>query len=189
VADNQNIGRTGQAHAYHALATVFAQGFRFLATINGLGALFTLCAAVGVVDTNLAPSLYRVPLAAFIAGMALCGVGLLWSYLVQTLLFGQLVEGHPRRTHWVPFVCVLLAYGLSLVMFVAGCWYMLHLAEMASRNPAYSSQQYDQNGQDDQDGQAAPSNQSGNAPRLEGASPMDIVLRAGGRKGVPSRAS
>src|SRR3546814_13490656 len=42
VVDNQDARRTGQAHAYHALATVFAQGFRFLATFNGVGVLLTL---------------------------------------------------------------------------------------------------------------------------------------------------
>lgn len=182
MADNQNTGRNGQAHAYHALATVFAQGFRFLAWINGLGVLFSLCAAVGVIDTSVAPGLFRVPLAAYIAGLALCGVGLLWSYLAQTALFGQLVEGRHRRNHWVPLVCTLLAYGLSLVMFVAGCWYMLHLGELADQNPAYSSQSYGQGGDD-----VAPSDQSGDASQLVGASPVDIVARV--RPGLPARMS
>ncbi|TAM85801.1 MAG: hypothetical protein EPN41_11390 [Candidimonas sp.] len=174
MTDYSSNERAGQSHAYHALATVFAQGFRFLATINGLGVLFSLSAAIGVVDTNLAPGLYRAPVATFIAGLVFCGVGLLWSYLVQTLLFGQLVEGRHRRTHWVPLACTLLSYGLSLALFVAGCWYTLHLAEVASQNPGYSSQS---NGQDDD---AAPSNQSGRTSRIADAPPMNVVLRAGG---------
>src|SRR3546814_16373669 len=105
VVDNQDARRTGQAHAYHALATVFAQGFRFLATINGVGVLLTLFCAVGVLQTNLMPALFRIPLAVFIGGLALCGVGLLWSYLVQTSLFGQRIDGRRRRTHWVPMIC------------------------------------------------------------------------------------
>lgn len=177
MADNQNSERTGQAHAYHALATVFAQGFRFLAWINGLGVLCSLGAAVGILGTNVSPGLFRIPLAAYIAGLALCGVGLLWSYLVQTLLFSQLVEGRHRRSHWVPLACTLLAYGLSLVMFVAGCWVMLHLAELASQNPAYSSQSY---GSQDGD-EVAPLNQSGNASQLVETAPVEIVLR------VPAR--
>jgi len=171
VAENPNISRTGQAHAYHALATVFAQGFRFLATINGLGVLLTLFCAVGVFQTNVAPDLFRMPLALFIGGLCLCGVGLLWSYLVQTCLFSQLIEGRHRRTHWVPMVCTMLAYSLSLIVFAVGCWYALGLANLAYHDSAYS-QSYDQD-----DGPSS-FDQSDQSFMYQGAATQGVVLRA-----------
>lgn len=131
MADDSQDRHAGKGHAYKALAGVFAQGFRFLVAINGIGVALTLLAAVGAIQTNLAPQLFRMPLAAFLGGLALCGVGLLWVFLVQASLFGQLADGHRRRTHWVPMVCALLAYGLSLLVFVVGCWFTLRLANVS----------------------------------------------------------
>src|SRR3546814_16856898 len=70
VVDHQDARRTGQAHASHALATVFAQGFRLLATITGVGVLLTLFCAVGVLQTRLMPVLFRVSLSVFTGGFA-----------------------------------------------------------------------------------------------------------------------
>ena len=142
MADNVD-GRAGQAVAYQALTAVFAQGFRFLVTVNGAGVLLTLLAATGFIETDMAPPLFRMPLAAFLGGLALSGVGLLWSFVAQTSLFGQLMEGRRRRGHWVPMICVLVAYALSLVVFVVGCWLTLGLANLAYHDPEHF-QSYDQ---------------------------------------------
>lgn len=143
LADDSQNRHAGKGHAYKALTGVFAQGFRFLAAINGLGVALTLFAAMGTIPTNLAPQLFRMPLAAFLGGLALCGVGLLWGFLAQASLFGQLIEGRRKRTHWVPLACALLAYGLSLLVFVVGCWFTLGLANLSYYYPQYS-QRYNQ---------------------------------------------
>jgi lysylphosphatidylglycerol synthetase-like protein (DUF2156 family) len=161
VAENTQLNRNGPSHAYHALATVFALGFKFLAWINGVGAALVLLCAVGAIPTNLAPYLFKLPLAGFIAGLALCGVGLLWSYLVQTSLFSQLVTGRSRRTHWIPLFCTLVAYAMSLAAFVMACWSVLNLSNLAYQNPDYSqSSDDDDSASPDQSEQSGESEQS-----------------------------
>jgi hypothetical protein len=145
LADDSHSRHAGTGHAYKALAGVFAQGFRFLATINGIAVALTLLAATGTIPTDLTPEMFRMPLAAFLGGVALCGVGLLWAFLAQASLFGQLVEGRRRRTHWVPLACALFAYGFSLLAFVVGCWFTLGLANLSyyySEHPQSYSQSY-----------------------------------------------
>ncbi|MGB6103685.1 MAG: hypothetical protein WBF88_07525 [Pusillimonas sp.] len=125
--NNQYIGDD----ALRALAAPLVLGFKFLAWLNGLGVLLVLSCSVGVIEIGLAPQWLRLPLAAFLAGLALCAIGLLWSYSAQSCLLNQLTTGRTRRGHWLPLFCTMLAYGLSLIAFALGCWFMQALAGVA----------------------------------------------------------
>ncbi|HWK70061.1 hypothetical protein [Pollutimonas sp. M17] len=123
-----DIDQTGRLHALRTLAGGFALGFKFLAWTNGLGVLLLLCWSLGIVQIDLDPQWLRFPMAAFLAGLALAALGLLWSYPVQSSLLHQLLTGRPRRSHWLPLFCTLVAYSLSLLAFIAACWFTQSLA-------------------------------------------------------------
>ncbi|HEY9572624.1 MAG TPA: hypothetical protein VIR76_05820 [Pusillimonas sp.] len=123
-----DIDQSGRFQAVQALAGGFTLGFKFLAWINGLGVLVLLFWSLGFVQIDLDPQWLRFPLAAFLAGLALAALGLLWSFPVQSSLLHQLATGRTRRSHWVPLFCTLVAYSLSLLTFIAGCWFTQSLA-------------------------------------------------------------
>lgn len=161
-----DVNRADQDSAYQGLTTIFALGFKFLAWINGVGALLIIVCSMGIVQVDLSPYLLRLPLAAFMAGLALCGLGLLWSYLVQTSLFNQLLAGRARRTHWVPMFCAMVAYSLSMAAFVMGCWFTLNLAAAVDQNGGYSQPSRGEEGVSPSDqssryGQFAPNGRKG----------------------------
>src|SRR5690606_18573747 len=123
--NNQNT----EYGAFLALARTFVLGFKFLAWLNGLGVLLVLSCSIGLVEFGLAPQWLRLPLAAFLAGLALCALGLLWSYPAQSSLLDQVSSGRlVRRMHWLPLFCTILAYSLSLIAFALGCWFTQTLA-------------------------------------------------------------
>src|SRR3546814_10579464 len=115
-----DIDQSGRFQAVQALAGGFTLGFKLLAWINGLGVLLLLSCSLGIVQIDLDPQWLRFPLAAFLAGLALAALGLLWSYPVQSSLLHQLISGKPRRGHWLPLFCSLAAYSLGLLAFIAG---------------------------------------------------------------------
>lgn len=104
-----------------ALGRTLTLGFKFVAWLNGLGVMLTLVFSLGVA-TEASSVWFRLPLAAFLSGLALAGLGLLWSCPAQTSLAWQVSRGYKNRGHWVPLFCTLLAYALSLVAFIMGCW-------------------------------------------------------------------
>ncbi|HEY9459615.1 MAG TPA: hypothetical protein VIR04_02310 [Paralcaligenes sp.] len=163
-----DVNRANQDSAFQGLTTTFALGFKFLAWINGVGALLIVACSIGVVQVDLSPYLLRLPLASFMAGLALCGLGLLWSYLVQSSLFNQLLEGRARRTHWVPMFCAMIAYSLSMAAFVMGCWFTLNLAAAIDQNGDYSQSSHEE---------ASPSDQSGRFGELGPVTRKGVVLR------------
>lgn len=109
--------------ALDSLSAAFTLGFKFLAWINGLGVLLLVFCTLGVLEIDIEPQWLRWPLAAYLAGLTLAALGLLWVYPAQASLLSQAVSGRTRRTHWVPVFCIMLAYGLSLMAFVAACWF------------------------------------------------------------------
>ena len=108
---------------------VLMLGFRFLAWINGMGVLLVVLCALGIVPTEVPSYFLRMPLIAFLCGLALAGLGLLWVYMAQASL-GMRSAGR-RRYHWVPVLCVLGSYCVSMVMFAVGCWLMVGMGSIA----------------------------------------------------------
>lgn len=109
-------------------AAILMLGFKHLVWLNSLGLLLVLLCALGIIPTDFSPEWLRLPMLAFSCGMLFCGLGLIWAYLLQASLFNQAMAGYVRRTHWVPLFCTVIAYCLSLLAFLAGCWLVMYLA-------------------------------------------------------------
>jgi len=121
---------TGQTYN-SVLPALLAMGFRFMAWVNGLGVLLAVLCALGILPTDLPPQLLKLPLAAFLCGLALAGLGLAWACAAQASHQARLAPGGRRhRLHWLPTFCSLAAYGLAMAMFVAGCWFLVNLAAL-----------------------------------------------------------
>ncbi|PLC49430.1 hypothetical protein CR159_12555 [Pollutimonas subterranea] len=126
-----------------ALKSSLALGFKFLAWINGMGVVVILAFGLDIIQVDLAPQWLRLPMAAFLAGMVLSALGLLWTYPALASLLNQLVSGRARRTHWLPLSCTMIAYALSLFAFVCGCWITLGLGHLAYQNAEQTSSMQD----------------------------------------------
>lgn len=107
---------------------VLMLGFRFLAWLNGMGVLLVVLCALGIVPTEVPSYFLRMPLIAFLCGLALAGLGLLWVYMAQASL-GLRPSGR-RRHHWVPVLCVLGSYCVSMAVFAAGCWLLVGMGSL-----------------------------------------------------------
>ena len=99
---------------------------------------------LGIVQVGLSPEWLRLPLAIFLGGLVLSALGLLWTYPVQASLMYQLAAGRRRRTHWIPLFCTMVAYTLSLLAFVFGCWFTLSLGNLVYQNADDDSSSEDQ---------------------------------------------
>lgn len=116
-------------NAVSTIGHALTLGFRFLAWLNGLGVVVMLCCSMGILDVGLGAEWMRFPLAAFLGGLALGALGLMWSYSVQASLIHQVINARARRAHWIPLTCTVLAYMLSFIAFVIGCWFFQLLLE------------------------------------------------------------
>lgn len=122
---------------YRFMPAILTLGFKFLAWINSLGVLLVVLCALGVVPTEVPAFFLKMPLLAFLCGMALAGLGLLWLYMAHASL-GMRSQSARRRYHWLPVFCVLASYCVSMVMFAVGCWLLLGLGSLATDNWDFS---------------------------------------------------
>lgn len=116
--------------ADRSMPQVLMLGFKFLAWLNGMGVLLIVLCALSVIPTEVPSYLLRMPLIAFLCGLALAGLGLLWVYMVQASLI--LRSPGRRRHHWIPVVCVLGCYCASMVIFAVGCWLLVSMGSLVS---------------------------------------------------------
>ncbi|HLU19434.1 MAG TPA: hypothetical protein VKZ66_05700 [Pusillimonas sp.] len=113
-----------------SMPQVLMLGFRYLAWLNGVGVLLIALSALGVIPTEVPSYLLRLPLIAFLCGLALTGLGLLWVYMVQASLL--LRAPARRRHHWLPVICVLGCYCASMAVFIVGCWILVGMGGLAT---------------------------------------------------------
>lgn len=99
--------------------------------LNALGVASVVAVATGVIPFALSPYWLRLPMALFLAGIVLSGLGLLWSGLTRGSLVRQALSKSVRRTHWVPALFATISYGLALIVFAAGCWAFLGVASLS----------------------------------------------------------
>lgn len=99
--------------------------------LNGLGVAFVMAVAAEVIPFALSPYWLRLPMALFLAGIMLSGLGLLWSGLTRGSLVRQAISGRMGRTHWVPALFATISYALALVVFAAGCWAFMGVASLS----------------------------------------------------------
>lgn len=108
---------------YRSLIAISVEGFKFSALANG-GAAVALLAYLGnVTSKGVSGPDMRCPMAAFLAGLAMCGIAMLLGYLTQLSLFSE-TNPHTKpyaahgRLLWAAIAC----YACSLVAFGFGSW-------------------------------------------------------------------
>ena len=108
---------------YKSLITLSIEGFKFAALANG-GAAVALLAYLGNVAGKgaSAPDM-RCAMAAFLAGLAACGLAMLFAYLTQLKLLNESRNGErPKLSHgWLLWSAIVL-FVCSLVFFGVGSW-------------------------------------------------------------------
>lgn len=116
---------THSAHwleTYKSLITISIEGFKFCALANG-GAAVALLAYLGnVAGKGSAVPDMRCPMAAFLLGLLLCGVSMLFSYLTQFKLLNEAGAAIRGPSHVWPLWTAILAYALSIAAFGVGAW-------------------------------------------------------------------
>lgn len=115
---------------YRSLITLSLEGFRYLALING-GAVVALLAYLGDAGGRLAPRLGCAFLG-FLAGLALCGLGLFAGYVTQLWLLSE--GGSVRefyKSHRLPLYLGMVLYLASIAAFSVGSWSAVSAFEVA----------------------------------------------------------
>jgi len=115
-------------------------GFRLFAWLNGGAALMLVAFSLGIVGGDIAAPDLQLPLAMFLAGLLLSGLGLLFAYLAQVSLLRQGYTGHMTRGHWPAQLLAMICYLLSALAFCSACWCTLGQAvREAQQTTSYAS--------------------------------------------------
>lgn len=114
--------------ADRSMPDVLMLGFKSLTWLNGIGVLLVVLCGLGILPTEVPSYLLRMPLVAFLCGLALAGLGLLWVYMAQASLFMR--SNGRRRYHWIPVMFVLGSYCFSMAAFAAGCWLLVGMGSL-----------------------------------------------------------
>jgi hypothetical protein len=108
---------------YKSLITLSTEAFKFAALANG-GAAVALLAYMGnIAGKGVAAPDMRFPMAAFLAGLFLCGTAMLFGYLTQLKLLDE-SRGKEKPTvkhHWLLRTAIAL-FACSLIAFGYGSW-------------------------------------------------------------------
>ena len=108
---------------YKSLITLATEGFKFAALING-GAAVALLAYLGNVAGKGPPDM-KVPMLAFLVGLALCGASMGCAYLTQLALLNEERTGAGAQTkgaHQRFLHVAMILFAASLIAFVIGAW-------------------------------------------------------------------
>ena len=108
---------------YKSLINISIESFKFSALING-GAAVALIAYLGHIAGNDAamPDM-RCPMAAFLAGLVLCGFSMLAAYITQLKLLREISSADKPAFHhgWLLGSAIFL-FACSLIAFGIGGW-------------------------------------------------------------------
>lgn len=104
---------------YKSLITISTEAFKFCALANG-GAAVAILAYLG----NIAGKAGNTPdmrgaMAAFLAGLVFCGVGMLFAYITQLNRLNLVARGEQIQRDW-RLVIAIVAMALSLGAFAWG---------------------------------------------------------------------
>ena len=108
---------------YKSLIAISIEGFKFSALTNG-GAAVALLAYLGNISGKVGPLPdMRFSMAAFLAGLALCGFAMLTAYLTQLKLLNEIGQNAtPRVKHTWPLWIAIFLFACSLLAFGIGSW-------------------------------------------------------------------
>ena len=106
---------------YKSLITLSTESFKFCALANG-GAAVALLAYLGNVvgKCGNSPDM-RGAMGAFLAGLVLCGVGMLFAYLTQLNRLNLVANRMEIQRDW-RLVVAILSLILSVSAFAVGAW-------------------------------------------------------------------
>ncbi|MDB5927019.1 MAG: hypothetical protein JWN13_5955 [Betaproteobacteria bacterium] len=108
--------------AYKAFITVCNDGFKYLALVNGAGAIALVTYLVSAGRDNCARSVnVSQPMSYFVAGVVLCGLAILFSYMAQIKLVQDLGNEELGNTHPVFIFLTVLLFMASLGSFAIAC--------------------------------------------------------------------
>ena len=108
---------------YKSLITLAVESFKFAALANG-GAAVALLAYLGNAAAKSGSAMdMRCPMGWFLTGLAACGASMVFAYLTQLKLLGEIGRtGRPTLSHgWILWLAILL-FVCSLVTFGVGSW-------------------------------------------------------------------
>lgn len=117
---NSDFGTSHYLETYKSLVTLAAEGFKFVALING-GAAVALLAYLGNASGKGPAPDMRAAMLMFLVGLACCGVSMLFAYLTQLRRLNDIVENANTSPSWRLSVA-LVFFVLGLVGFIAGAW-------------------------------------------------------------------
>lgn len=109
---------------YKSLITLSVEGFKFSLLANGGAAVALLSYLAAVTGRTPHVTDLRVPTAAFLLGLVVCGMAMLFAYFTQLKLLNEGSRpGHfPRLSHgWLLWLSIAL-FACSLGAFSYGCW-------------------------------------------------------------------
>jgi len=108
---------------YKSLITLAVESFKFAALANG-GAAVALLAYLGNVAAKNGSAMdMRCPMGCFLTGLTACGVSMVFAYLTQLKLLGEIGRtDRPALSHgWFLWLTILL-FICSLAAFGVGSW-------------------------------------------------------------------
>lgn len=107
---------------YRSLIVLSSEGFKFCALANG-GAAVAVLTYLGNVAAKGAPVPdMRSSMAAFLAGLVLCGFGMVFAYLNQLSRLNRLARREDPSKDWRLRVAIALVVA-SLAAFASGSWH------------------------------------------------------------------
>ena len=108
---------------YKSLIALSIEGFKFSAFANG-GAAVALLAYLGNVAGKSVPTPdMRCSMLAFLTGLAACGLSMLFAYLTQLKLLGEIGRReNPLFTHGWLLWCAIILFACSVIAFGVGSW-------------------------------------------------------------------
>lgn len=108
---------------YKSLITISVEGFKFCALVNGGSAVALLAYLGNVVGKGAAAPDMRIPMAAFLLGLAFCGFAMFFAYLTQLRLLNEPAQPQVvafRHNRFLKLAMLLVVF--SLVAFSVGSW-------------------------------------------------------------------
>lgn len=119
---NSDPGLSDWIETYKSLITISTESFKFCALANG-GAAVAILAYLGNVAGKFgsAPDM-RGAMAAFLAGLVFCGVGMLFAYWTQLNRLNLLARREQIQRDW-RLVVAIVAMALSVGAFASGAWF------------------------------------------------------------------
>ena len=106
---------------YKSLISLSVEGFKFSALVNG-GAAVALLAYLGnVAGKDVDPPAVGDAMIAFLLGLGACGLSMLFAYLTQLKLLGEINRtGDPKLSHAWPLWIAIALFVVSIAAFICG---------------------------------------------------------------------